>query len=240
MSPGSSTESYPAFAHIGLRENPGKNLNQVTCPDRESNPGHLVSQPDALTVTPQFVQKDSNGKGSFNRSSVCLPLKKELRKRLVKCFVWSVSFYGAETWTLRRSEEKRLETFEMEKTGESEMDRQNKKRSCAGKKNRYQKVKIDNYNSSYKLIDIGIPQDKSNERDDQRHSAMSSPRVRDASSVAGRSCIYDVRASQASRAWKSEQLSRITVKTHQRSGVSAAMIRQFLEINLWNHIPVFC
>ncbi|KAJ4448432.1 hypothetical protein ANN_10448 [Periplaneta americana] len=28
MSLGSSTESYPAFAHIGLRENPGKNLNQ--------------------------------------------------------------------------------------------------------------------------------------------------------------------------------------------------------------------
>ncbi|KAJ4449714.1 hypothetical protein ANN_01118 [Periplaneta americana] len=53
MSPGSRTESYPAFARIGLRENPGKNLNQVTCPDRDSNPGHLVSQPDALTVTPQ-------------------------------------------------------------------------------------------------------------------------------------------------------------------------------------------
>ncbi|KAJ4435960.1 hypothetical protein ANN_18583 [Periplaneta americana] len=29
MSPGSSTESYPAFAQIGLRKNPGKNLNQV-------------------------------------------------------------------------------------------------------------------------------------------------------------------------------------------------------------------
>ncbi|KAJ4434697.1 hypothetical protein ANN_23265 [Periplaneta americana] len=28
MSPESSTESYPAFAHIELRENPGKNLNQ--------------------------------------------------------------------------------------------------------------------------------------------------------------------------------------------------------------------
>ncbi|KAJ4426677.1 hypothetical protein ANN_26475 [Periplaneta americana] len=50
------TESYPAFAHIGLRENPGKNRNQVTCPDRDSNPGHLVSRPDALTVTPQLVQ----------------------------------------------------------------------------------------------------------------------------------------------------------------------------------------
>ncbi|KAJ4438654.1 hypothetical protein ANN_14601 [Periplaneta americana] len=57
MSPGSSTESYPAFAHLGLRENPGKNLNQVTCPDRESNPGHLVSRPDALTVTPQVQRR---------------------------------------------------------------------------------------------------------------------------------------------------------------------------------------
>ncbi|KAJ4428369.1 hypothetical protein ANN_24388 [Periplaneta americana] len=28
ISPGSSTESYPAFARIGLMENPGKNLNQ--------------------------------------------------------------------------------------------------------------------------------------------------------------------------------------------------------------------
>ncbi|KAJ4450784.1 hypothetical protein ANN_02214 [Periplaneta americana] len=50
MSPGSSIESYPAFAQIELRENPGKNLNQVTCPDRNSN---LVSRPDALTATPQ-------------------------------------------------------------------------------------------------------------------------------------------------------------------------------------------
>ncbi|KAJ4441790.1 hypothetical protein ANN_11648 [Periplaneta americana] len=61
---GSSTESYPAFALLGLRENPGKNLNQVTCPDRESNPGHLVSRPDALTVTPQVWTK-GGGKLAF-------------------------------------------------------------------------------------------------------------------------------------------------------------------------------
>ncbi|KAJ4451454.1 hypothetical protein ANN_02916 [Periplaneta americana] len=30
MNPGSSTKSFPAFAHIGLRENPGKNLNQAS------------------------------------------------------------------------------------------------------------------------------------------------------------------------------------------------------------------
>ncbi|KAJ4431227.1 hypothetical protein ANN_19824 [Periplaneta americana] len=59
MSPGSSTESYPAFAHIGLRENPGKNLNQVTCPDRESNPGHLVSRPDALTQQPKLSERQA-------------------------------------------------------------------------------------------------------------------------------------------------------------------------------------
>ncbi|KAJ4445275.1 hypothetical protein ANN_07076 [Periplaneta americana] len=51
------TKSYPAFARIGLRENPGKNLNQVTFPDRDSNPGHLVSRPDALTVTLQGLHE---------------------------------------------------------------------------------------------------------------------------------------------------------------------------------------
>ncbi|KAJ4427596.1 hypothetical protein ANN_25244 [Periplaneta americana] len=60
MSPGSSTESYPAFARIGLRETPGRNLNQVTCPDRDSNSGHLVSRPDALTVTPQPVNRPAD------------------------------------------------------------------------------------------------------------------------------------------------------------------------------------
>ncbi|KAJ4439116.1 hypothetical protein ANN_15073 [Periplaneta americana] len=43
----------PSICSLWLRENPGKNLNQVTCPDRDSNPSHLVSRPDALTVTPQ-------------------------------------------------------------------------------------------------------------------------------------------------------------------------------------------
>ncbi|KAJ4447241.1 hypothetical protein ANN_09245 [Periplaneta americana] len=54
-----SIESYPAFAHIGLRENPGKNLNQVTCPDRDSNLGHLVPRPGVLTVTPQVWTPES-------------------------------------------------------------------------------------------------------------------------------------------------------------------------------------
>jgi len=36
-----------------------------------------------------------------------------LRKKLVKCYVWNMALYGAETWTLRATDQKRLESFEM-------------------------------------------------------------------------------------------------------------------------------
>jgi hypothetical protein len=32
----------------------------------------------------------------------------ELRKKLVKCYVWSIALYGAETWTLRAVHQKVL------------------------------------------------------------------------------------------------------------------------------------
>jgi len=37
----------------------------------------------------------------------------ELRKELVKCYVWSIALYGAETWTLWAVDQKHLESFEM-------------------------------------------------------------------------------------------------------------------------------
>ena len=54
-------------------------------------------------------------KEAFNRkrSIFCGPLEKELPKRLGKCFVWNVACYGAETWTLRRNMQKRLESFKV-------------------------------------------------------------------------------------------------------------------------------
>ena len=36
-----------------------------------------------------------------------------LRKELVKCYIWSMALYGAETWTLRAVDQKYLENFEM-------------------------------------------------------------------------------------------------------------------------------
>jgi hypothetical protein len=37
----------------------------------------------------------------------------ELRKKLVKCYVWSIALYGAEIWTLRAVDQKHLESSEM-------------------------------------------------------------------------------------------------------------------------------
>jgi hypothetical protein len=37
----------------------------------------------------------------------------ELRKKLVKCYKWSIVLYGVETWTLRAVDQKHLESFEM-------------------------------------------------------------------------------------------------------------------------------
>jgi len=37
----------------------------------------------------------------------------ELRKKLVRCYIWSIALYGAETWTLRSVDQKHLESFEM-------------------------------------------------------------------------------------------------------------------------------
>jgi hypothetical protein len=37
----------------------------------------------------------------------------ELRKKLVKCYIWSIALYGDETWTLQAIDHKNLETFEM-------------------------------------------------------------------------------------------------------------------------------
>jgi hypothetical protein len=36
-----------------------------------------------------------------------------LRKKTVKCYVWTIAFYGAETWKLRKADRKWLKRFEM-------------------------------------------------------------------------------------------------------------------------------
>jgi hypothetical protein len=48
----------------------------------------------------------------------------ELRKKLMKGYVWSIALYGAETWTLRAIDQKHVESFEMwlERDGKDQLD----------------------------------------------------------------------------------------------------------------------
>ena len=57
-----------------------------------------------LIVCPTFNKK---------RALFTCTLDLELRKNLVKCYIWIIALYGAETWKLRAVEQKHLESFEM-------------------------------------------------------------------------------------------------------------------------------
>jgi hypothetical protein len=54
-------------------------------------------------------------KAAFNKKRTLFTstLDLELRKKLVKRYVWSIALYGAETWTLRAVDQKNLKSFEM-------------------------------------------------------------------------------------------------------------------------------
>jgi hypothetical protein len=53
-------------------------------------------------------------KAAFNKKRTLFTstLDLELRKKLVKCYIWGIALYGAETWMLRAVDQKHLESFE--------------------------------------------------------------------------------------------------------------------------------
>jgi hypothetical protein len=54
-------------------------------------------------------------KAAFNKKKNLFTSKLELnlRKKLVKCYIWSIALCGAETWILRKVDQKYLESFEI-------------------------------------------------------------------------------------------------------------------------------
>ena len=54
-------------------------------------------------------------KAAFNKKRAIFTSKLalKLRKKLVKCYIWSIALYGAETWKLRAIDQKQLKRFEM-------------------------------------------------------------------------------------------------------------------------------
>ena len=54
-------------------------------------------------------------KAAFNKKKNLFTSKLDLNlmNKLVKCYVWSMALYGAETWMFRAIDQKHLECFEM-------------------------------------------------------------------------------------------------------------------------------
>ena len=65
--------------------------------------------------TCEIKSKIAKPKAAFNKKNILFTstLDLNLKKKLVKCYIWSIALYGAETWTLRAVDKKYLESFEM-------------------------------------------------------------------------------------------------------------------------------
>jgi hypothetical protein len=65
--------------------------------------------------TREIKSRISMAKATFNKKKKLFTSKLDLnlRKKLVKCYIWSIALYGDETWTLRKTDQKYLESFEM-------------------------------------------------------------------------------------------------------------------------------
>jgi hypothetical protein len=64
--------------------------------------------------THEVKSRVAMAKGALNKKTLfSSKLDINLRKKLVKCHIWSIALYGAEIWTLRKVDQKYLESFEM-------------------------------------------------------------------------------------------------------------------------------
>ena len=65
--------------------------------------------------TCEIKSRNAVAKAAFNKKKILFSSKLELnlRKKLVKCYIWRMALYGVETWTLWTEDQKYLENFEM-------------------------------------------------------------------------------------------------------------------------------
>ena len=61
------------------------------------------------TCTREIKSRISMAKAAFSKKQIGL----NLRKKVIKCYIWSMVLYGTETWTLRAADQRCLEGFEM-------------------------------------------------------------------------------------------------------------------------------
>jgi hypothetical protein len=63
--------------------------------------------------TRKIKSRIAMAKAAFNkkRALFTITLNLKLRKKPVKCYLWNMALYGAETWTIRAVDQKHLENF---------------------------------------------------------------------------------------------------------------------------------
>jgi len=63
----------------------------------------------------EIQSRIAKAEAAFNNKKALFTSKLDLklRKKLVKCYIWSIASYGAETWTLQKVDQKYVESFEM-------------------------------------------------------------------------------------------------------------------------------
>ena len=83
-----------------------KKKGQVGKPNRREN---------NIKMGYEIKSRIAMAKAAFNKKKTLFTSKLDLNlmKKLVKCYIWSMALYGAETWTLRAADQKYLESFEM-------------------------------------------------------------------------------------------------------------------------------
>jgi hypothetical protein len=64
--------------------------------------------------THEIKSRNAMAKAAYNKKIFFTSkLDLNLRTKLIKCYIWSLVLYGAETWTLRKADLKHLESFEI-------------------------------------------------------------------------------------------------------------------------------
>jgi hypothetical protein len=65
--------------------------------------------------TREIKSRIAMAKAAFNKKKNLFTSKLDLnlRKKLIKCYIWSIALYGAEMWTLRKIDQTYLESFEV-------------------------------------------------------------------------------------------------------------------------------
>ena len=73
--------------------------------------GNILTNDGRCTC--EIKSKIAMAKDAFNKKKTLFTSKLDLnlRKKLVKCYIWSMALYGAETWTHRAADQKYLEVF---------------------------------------------------------------------------------------------------------------------------------